>query len=393
MNDRPPDKPDSHWYSLTPTTRVDARDTSRAGAARDRRERRQTTGDLKQSLVPLSTRRPAPQHLFIGGAVAVVALFLVFIISVSGSGSAAVTALPTQRPVVAIASTPATLLPIFVLPDIKPWTGKERFTILLMGLDARPDQTLRDARTDSMILLSLDPETKQAGMLSIPRDLYVSIPGEKDMNRINTAYVTGELRKPNSGPLLAMQTIQYNLGIKVNAYAALSFQAVITLIDAVGGVDIDIPVPIDDEEYPDMNFGYEPLHIPAGKQHLNGTLALKFARTRHQTDDYDRTHRQQQLLLTLKEKVTKRDMLPQLLGQAPLLWSTLKDGFLTNLTLDQILSLASLAKDVPLEKIQSDSIEGDYTQAVPGSTDQAVTIRRDKIGVLLVKVFGPNYAK
>jgi len=391
VNDpRPPDKPDSHWYSLTPTPRVEERDTSRAGAARDRRERRQTTGDLKQSLTTRPARRPAPQHLFIGGAVAVVALFLVFIISVSGSGGAAVT---TPRPLVVAANTPATLLPVLALPEIKAWTGKERFTILLMGLDARPDQTLRDARTDTMILLSLDPETKQAGMLSIPRDLYVAIPGEAGINRINTAYVSGELRKPNSGPLLAMQTVQYNLGIKVNAYAALSFQAVITLVDAVGGVDLDIPVPIDDEEYPDMNFGYEPLHIPAGKQHLNGTLALKFARTRHQTDDYDRTHRQQQLLLTLKEKVTKRDMLPQLLGQAPLLWSTLKDGFLTNLTLDQILSLASLVKDVPLEKIQSGSIEGDYTQAVPGSADQAVTIRRDKIGVLLVKVFGPNYAK
>jgi hypothetical protein len=87
------------------------------------------------------------------------------------------------------------------------------------------------------------------------------------------------------------------------------------------------------------------------------------------------------------------NLLPQLVQQAPALWSQLNTGFATDLTLDQILSLAVYARDIPLNKIQNGSIEGDYLRAVPNSTEQAVTIRRERIGELMVRLFGPNYAK
>ena len=101
-----------------------------------------------------------------------------------------------------------------------------------------------------------------------------------------------------------MQTVQYNLGIPVTHYVVVSFEAVIGLINAMDGIDVDVPVAIDDPEYPDMNYGFDPLVIPAGLQHMDGMLALKYARTRHQGTDYDRANRQQQVLLAIQGGVS-----------------------------------------------------------------------------------------
>jgi LCP family protein required for cell wall assembly len=286
-----------------------------------------------------------------------------------------------------------TATPILPTVQVKAWDGKGRFTILLMGMDARPNESLRNARSDTLILLSIDPETKTAGMLSIPRDLYVPIPGESEMQKINAAYVVGELKKPGGGPQMAMQTLQYNLGLKINAYVAVNFQAVILMVDAIGGVDIDVPYRIEDNEYPDMNFGYEPLLIPAGKQHFDGDMALKYARTRHQTTDFDRTQRQQQLLLAIRDKVTRIETFSDLVRRAPQLLNEVSDDVLTDLTPEQAISLAGLLREIPLDKLRRGTIDGDYLRPVPNTTEQALTLRREKIADLMTKLFGATYAK
>src|SRR5688572_7292038 len=113
---------------------------------------------------------------------------------------------------------------------------KERVNILLLGLDRRPDESI--SRTDTMILVTVDPDAKIAGMLSIPRDLWVSIPGYAE-DRINKAYFNGDRDKyPGGGPALAMKTVQYNLGVPVHFYAQIDFEGFRDIIDTLGGIDI-----------------------------------------------------------------------------------------------------------------------------------------------------------
>ncbi len=279
------------------------------------------------------------------------------------------------------------------LPNIRVWDGKQRYTILVMGLDKRPGEEGTGFRTDSLILISIDPATKSVGMLSIPRDLYVPIPKSTGMQPINSVYVLGELDRLGSGPKMTMQTVQYNFGIPIHSYVVVSFETVINLVDAIGGVDINVPQAIDDPEYPDMYYGFDPLHIPAGLIHMNGQLALKFARTRHQTDDFDRTKRQQQVILAIRQRILKPDVLPGIVGQAPALWNQLNKGVLTDLTLDQALGLAWYVKDIPAENIKRGTVQDKYAQAVQYNGDTVLTPNRAIIGELMTQVFGPDYSR
>jgi LCP family protein required for cell wall assembly len=297
----------------------------------------------------------------------------------------------------------ATPPPTFPVPtatvglEIQPWDGKERFNVLLMGLDKRPGESGTAFRTDSMILISLDPATSSIGMLSIPRDLYVEIPPKTivgsgyGLQRVNSAYVIGELVKPGYGPQLAMQTVQYNLGIRVNDYVVYDFTTVITLINAVGGIDIDVASAIRDFSYPNMYFGYETLYIPAGRIHMNGDLALKYARTRHGTSDFDRAKRQQQVITAVKDRVFDLNMAPELLVKAPGLWSQLSRNVRSGLTFDQLLRLAIYAKDVPRENIHQGVLDIGYVTPINWNGQAVLVPNRASIGPLLVQVFGRNY--
>jgi LCP family protein required for cell wall assembly len=167
-----------------------------------------------------------------------------------------------------------------------------------------------------MLVVSVDPESKSAGMLSMPRDLWVEIPGD-GMDRINTAYMYGDLNQsPGGGPALAKKTVQYNLGEPIHYYVRVNFQVFQQVIDLMGGVDIYVEHDINDPLYPDMNYGYDPLRIPSGWQHMDGALALKYARTRHGSSDFERMHRQQQVMLAVRDKVTQLQLLPKLLPRA-----------------------------------------------------------------------------
>ncbi|MBM2849166.1 MAG: hypothetical protein HW418_2108, partial [Anaerolineales bacterium] len=150
------------------------------------------------------------------------------------------------------------------------WTGTERVTVLIMGIDRRQGDTDTAYRTDTLMLLSVDPAARTAVMLSIPRDLWVEVPGY-DTNTINTANFTGDAQQyPGGGPALAVKTVEHNLGVTVNYYVRLDFTAFETLVDALGGIEIDVEAEINDPWYPDGAYGYEPFYLAAGRQHLNG---------------------------------------------------------------------------------------------------------------------------
>ncbi len=277
---------------------------------------------------------------------------------------------------------------------LQPWNGGSRLTVLVMGLDRRPDEDGLAYRTDTMMLISLDRDTNSLGILSIPRDLYVDIQGYSELQRINSAMVLGELQQPNYGPTLAMQTAQFNFGMYVHAYVVMDFQAVVSLVDLLGGIDIDVPYNIVDYQYPDMNFGYDPLVLNAGMQHMDGETSLKFARTRHGDNDFERARRQQMVLYAIRDRVLDFNLIPQLIVQSPTLLSTLNDNIYTNLNLDQIIQIAMTLKDISAENIRTGVLDGNYS--VPYTTPagaQVIIPRRAMLGDLLAQVFGADYSE
>lgn len=268
------------------------------------------------------------------------------------------------------------------LPQVPVWQRTERVNLLLLGADKRPEEAVY--RTDTLIVLTLDPATKSAGMLSIPRDLWVPIPGYEE-NRINQAYFLGEVKKyPGGGAALAMRTIQEFLGIPIHGYVLVDFDGFVKLIDQIGGIDITVEKAIDDTKYPTEDYGYQEVHIPAGLVHMDGDLALKYARVRHGSDDIDRGKRQQQVLLAARDKALKLTLLPKL----PSLMATIMATVKTDLQPGEILALAKLANQVETDAILARAI--DYSVVVETKTPSGGDVLlpdREKIRAIVDEVF------
>jgi polyisoprenyl-teichoic acid--peptidoglycan teichoic acid transferase len=241
------------------------------------------------------------------------------------------------------AITPGTPLGPTPTP-MPPWQGNSRINILLLGIDQRPKANPNRTRTDTMIILTLDPSTHTAGMLSIPRDLYVPLPnGVQD--RINAAHVYG-------GPSYAMRTVEANFGMPIQHYVRVNFNVVTTLVDLVGGIDVYVDKDINDPWYPNDSYGYDPFVISKGMHHMDGVTALKYARTRHGSSDFFRMRRQQQIIMALRDRVLSTDAITKLLPNAPAILSTLSNSISTDLSFSEILQLMMAAKDLPTDKIK-----------------------------------------
>jgi LCP family protein required for cell wall assembly len=197
------------------------------------------------------------------------------------------------------------------------WTGTERLNVLLLGLDSRGEGSTKN--TDTMIVLSLDPVNRTAAMLSMPRDIYINRPGML-VDKINAAYAVG-------GPDLARRVVEDLLGIRLNAYALVDFEAFNKIINAAGGVIVDVKRPLRDESYPTVDYGIERLDITAGPQLMDGATALRYARSRHDTNDYNRAQRQQQVLGALRTKFTEGDLLRSLPGIVDNVGSVVQTNF------------------------------------------------------------------
>jgi LCP family protein required for cell wall assembly len=235
----------------------------------------------------------------------------------------------------------------------------EPTTVLLLGTDRRSSASSID-NTDTILLFYLDPEAQRAAMLSIPRDLYVDIPGH-NQNRINTAYAYGE-RDGTGGLALARQTVSATVGIPVDHAVLIDFTVFVAVVDAIGGIDVDVPHDIYDPTYPDSGIGYDPFYISAGDHHLDGTTALKYARTRATIGgDFDRTARQRQVVMAVRNQVLSLDLLPNLIARSPTLWANLQDTFETDLTLSEMIDLAVAASQVPSDQIEIGSIDNSCT--------------------------------
>jgi LCP family protein required for cell wall assembly len=271
------------------------------------------------------------------------------------------------------------------------WTGG-RVTILLLGIDQRMTEE-GPWRTDTMILLTVDPDNKRGGMLSIPRDLWVEIPSYGVYDRINTAHFRGDADNypGGGGPALAMRTVQQSFGVQVGHYVRINFYAFVQAIDQLGCIPITVSETIDDPSYPAMEGpGFDPFHIEAGDHCMNGETLLKYSRTRATFgSDFDRAKRQQQVIYAVREHVLSTNKLPSLLTQAPQIYSTLQAGISTNFSLEQLVELAQLAAEIPSENICSAVVDGNYIEGMQTLADssQVLIPARDNIRQLAMDIY------
>jgi LCP family protein required for cell wall assembly len=222
------------------------------------------------------------------------------------------------------------------LPDVDPgrpvWDGVSRLNVLLMGVDRRPNQLIDGPRgnSDTLLVVSIDPATQSSAMISIPRDVYLSIPGI-GQEKINAAY-------REVGPELSVRVVSDLISQPIHRWASIEIGAFAKTIDAVGGVLVDVERPIRDDEFPAENFAIRRIYLPAGLQWLSGEAALWYARSRHGSNDFDRASRQQALLLALKDRARDRRLLPKV----PVLVQSLADAVQTDLAPRELLALSRL---------------------------------------------------
>lgn len=202
--------------------------------------------------------------------------------------------------------------------------------ILILGLDARPGEGFA-TRTDSIILLGVDPGRVRVSMLSIPRDLFIDVPGY-GLQRINTVNAIGEQAQPGSGPALLSSGIEQDFGIGVDRYIRLNFDGFVQLVDAVGGITIEVERTIVDNAYPLPDGSTTSIRFDPGMQVMDGETALIYARTRHSDDDYARAGRQQQVIMALSRKLINPLYLPGALA-------ALTRSVDTNMTLFDMVSV------------------------------------------------------
>ena len=272
--------------------------------------------------------------------------------------------LPTATPPPATATLPPTADPNFLINTVAPLptidssgsqvlnNGQETVNFLLIGSDKRSGTSFR---TDTMVVAILRPNEGQVSLISIPRDLWVYIPDWQN-NRINTAYQHGiSTGYPGGGPGLLKDTIQYNLGVRIDHTAMVDFDGFRKIVDTLGGVDIPVSCPytdwhlIDPGYNPEIEANWALYTVGPGLIHMDGDLALWYARSRQKSSDFDRGRRQQEVLRAIFTQALQTGTLSRI----PELYNDFKDSVETDLGLTDILQLSLYAPQMTNADIRS----------------------------------------
>ncbi|MCS6835705.1 MAG: LCP family protein [Anaerolineae bacterium] len=205
------------------------------------------------------------------------------------------------------------------------------FTLLIAGLDARPGEGVQ-ARTDAVLLVNVRPRRAEVAVLSIPRDVFLRAPNY-GLQRVNTINLLGELESAGRGMPLLKEAIEASLELRIDRTLRLDFQGFVALIDALGGVEVDVPRLLVDRAFPTIDYGTKVVSFEPGPQTLSGEQALIYARMRNVDDDYGRAARQQQVVRGLAARLAN----PLNWGTA---WSVFQASVESDLTLGEALILA-----------------------------------------------------
>lgn len=271
---------------------------------------------------------------------------------------------------------PATLVPTMPVtatpaPQRQPFGWREpaesrAITVLLLGIDRRPDET-GPSRSDAIMIARLDPESKRAALLSLPRDLIVNIPGY-GQDRINAAMVYGDLNPQLGGGVeLTRKTVSKLLGLPIDYVVQIDFQGFMGVIDSIGGVTINVEKEIYDPAYPTMDYGYTVAHFLPGVQQMDGETALMYARTRHSDSDFERLKRQQAVLLGVQERLQEQNALERIQSVASIT-SALRDYVQTDLPEERMVGLAWAFQSITPDSVERYALDGTMVtmNAIPG---------------------------
>jgi len=268
--------------------------------------------------------------------------------------------------------------------------GQETINFLLIGSDKRSGASFR---TDTMIVAILRPNEGQVSLISIPRDLWVSIPGGEN-NRINTAYQYGiSVGYPGGGPGLLKDTIQYNLGIRIDHTAMVDFDGFRKIVDTLGGVDIPVACAytdwklIDPSYNPEIEANWFLYTVNPGVVHMDGDLALWYARSRQKSSDFDRGRRQQEVLRALFTQALQAGTFTRL----PELYTNVKDSVETDLGLGDLLQLALYAPKMTNADIRSYYIRPPYvTSWITNQGAYVLSPNPELLAQLLTEALSPS---
>ncbi|MGA7729891.1 MAG: LCP family protein [Chloroflexia bacterium] len=233
-----------------------------------------------------------------------------------------------------------------------------RFNILVLGTDKRPNDPDHSARSDSLVLVNVDRTSRTVRLMSVPRDLIVDIP-DYGLNKVNAAYLFGEYYKePGGGQALSLRSLSNFFDVAIDYYVTVNFDGFRTVVDTIGGIDVQVPYEMDDFDYPSDDegdpFGTLHLHFDEGWQHMDGKTALRYARTRHADNDFARSKRQLQIVMAIRQKALSLDLLPSV----PSIMDQLGGMVETNIPWEQQLGLAQLGFGLSASSIMTASIDG-----------------------------------
>lgn len=218
--------------------------------------------------------------------------------------------------------------------------------VLVLGIDERPQED-PPFRSDTMILTGFNPMRREVAVMSIPRDLWITLP-DGSANRINTAHFFG-------GPELAKQTVANNFGVPLSYYVKLNFGGFISIIDAMGGVPINVSEPLHDENYPTADYGVMAIDIPAGEQVMDGETALIYARSRYSTSDFDRGRRQQEIIAAIQAQLLN----PSTWSKYPAIFAAAQSAITTDIPQTEWPALTTILLRSAVERV---AIEHSDTQ-------------------------------
>jgi polyisoprenyl-teichoic acid--peptidoglycan teichoic acid transferase len=259
-----------------------------------------------------------------------------------------------------------------------------RMNVLIVGLDRRPDESHYVTRSDTLILTTVYPRGVYAGMLSIPRDLWVTLPNG-GVGRVNTAHFFAEASRPGSGPESTVNTVRSNFGVDVHRFVRLDLMGFVRVVDAMGGIEMDVPRPLIDYEYPTYDYGTTYVAFAAGPQRMDGERALAYARIRHGSSDFQRAERQQMV----SEAIFRRILNPLAWPRLPLVAAAYFSSVDTDLTVVDMALLAPTLLRVGPAGLDRRVIQGGMLQ--PFTTDGGASVQLpvwEVINPVLMEMFG-----